>query len=110
MNTLQDSQPKDIAEEILRADRGLDDIQRADLFDAFHDARDENHLVDLMRTIAAPGDVKYLLQAAKQDSMPPVHPATEALTAMNRLDPALLALAEKNPTTAQALISLAKKI
>lgn len=99
----------DIAEAILRADQGLDDVQRADLHDAYYTARDENELVGRLRDIHAPGDTQYLLTAAWKDSRPTPHPAQEALTAMSQLDPALLDLAEKHPQTVRSLLSVVKQ-
>jgi len=98
------SQPTDLAADVLRNTPGISDIERADIWDMYHDSKDANELSQRLQQYATPGDVKYEILRAKKESAP-----RDALVAMSQLEPKLLALAEAHPNVLKALISIAAK-
>lgn len=113
----------DHAANILQNAAGIDDTQRADLHDIFHDSKDANELAQKLQPVVVPDQLKTdLYDAKKRFSIvggvpgapgapvaPAVSKATAALAAMGQLDPRVLELAESHPKTASALISAATK-
>src|ERR1019366_7857303 len=93
----------DHAEPVLRGDPALTDEHRVALWDVFHQSKNPDELTQKLQAVPVPDDTKNRLVQAKHLSMPAVSPTdkvTAALTAMSRLDPSLLELAESHPKTA----------
>lgn len=102
----------DRAAPVLRAASELDDTQRAELHDQFHNSRNPDELAHLLQSSPVPDDVKHQLYDAKKQSMPPVDPVEKAIAVVNRigqLSPKTLELAKKYPRTVAALIGLTAK-
>lgn len=106
----------DHAEPILRA-AGVDNNTKADLWDMFHGSKDEGELAYMLSSLLVPNTLKQGLVDAKQHSIAsrqkPVGDAAEkgfnVLSRLKEMDPQTLALAEKFPKTASALIGLTGK-
>jgi hypothetical protein len=102
----------DHAVPILSAASELDDTQRADLHDVYHNSRDPEELARLLQSVPVPDAIKHKLYDAKKQSMPPVDPVEKAIAVVNRignLSPKTLELAKKYPKTVSALIGLINK-
>lgn len=100
----------DHAKLILQARGAMDDSQRADLWDAFHDAGSSQELAQKLNGVEVPDDVKHDLIRAKQLSDPTPDATDRVISAISQLakiDPAILDIAEKHPTTMKAMVDAA---
>lgn len=100
----------DHAAPILAGDPALSDQNRADLWDAFHQSKDPQELVQRLAPLVVPDDTKHRLFQAKQASMPvapPVDKVTAAIQKMTTIDPQTLELAEAHPNVLKAITSAA---
>jgi hypothetical protein len=94
----------DFASPVLSAAQGIDDVQRADLHDIFHEAKDDDDLAQRLSSYSAPDEVKRKLIDAKIESQGPVEKAFAVIDRLGGLDKA-----EKNSTVARALIAVATR-
>jgi hypothetical protein len=88
------------AEPILRAAEGIDDSQRADLFDHYYDAKSSAELASRLNGIPVSEDLKQELIAAKRLSEPEPTVMDKTVSAINRLasiPQSVLDIAEKHP-------------
>lgn len=102
----------DAAKPILAGEPTINDDQRAELWDTFHNTKDATELAAKLAPLAIPDDTKQQLYSAKQRMAAPPEPvdrATKALNSIANLDPKVLEMAEKYPTVAKTLISVAEK-
>jgi hypothetical protein len=102
----------DHAAPILAASPYVNDDERADLHDVFHNSKDHNELARQLQTIAVPDDLKHQLFAAKKLQSPepaPIDKATEAIQRVGQIDPKILELAEKYPNVTKILAAAASE-
>ena len=95
---------------ILRGEPTIDDNQRADLFDIFHNSKDPAELVEHLAPLAVPDDLKTQLLDKKKKLVPPVMPidkVTDVINRMKAIDPAALETAEAHPNVLKALTTAA---
>lgn len=100
---------EDPAEPILNASPLSDDV-RAQAWDIFHNAQSPEDLARDLSPLDIPDSVKRGLFAAKNvtaTALGPVDKIKRSLTQMSRIDPKVLATAEKFPTVAKAMIGAA---
>lgn len=98
----------DLAEPILRNAKILDQL-KADLFDIFHDAPNADSLARKLQSVAISGNLKDQLLAAKRKSVgggsnENLERAIDAIKRLEKMDPRVLELAEKNPTITAVLL------
>jgi hypothetical protein len=101
---------QDHASPILQGEPTINDQQRSELWDTFHQSKDPNELVQKLTPLAIPDDLKHKLFQAKQTSMPappPVDKVTEAVQKMVALDPKVLDVAEAHPNLLKAFTTAA---
>ncbi len=100
------------AEPILRAAEGMDDSERARLFDLYHDAKDVKALSAKLATENLPPSlIDSLLSAKKLSESEPSHldRITEAVNRLSTIDPTTLEIAEKHPHILKALFDAATR-
>lgn len=100
----------DHAEPILR-NAPISDEAKADLWQAFHESKDPEELVQKLRPLIVPDQVKTDLYEKKKFLQPSgsVDTAVSALTKLRDLPPEVLELAETHPKIASLLVSAAAK-
>ena len=101
---------QDHAAPILSAEPAINDQQREQLWDVFHQSKDPNELAQKLVPLAVPDDLKHKLWTAKQSVAPVVPPVDKTVAAMQRmvdLDPKVLATAEAHPNVLKVLTSAA---
>jgi len=111
---MDEQQPSfvDHAAPILAASPYVNDDERADLHDVFHNSKDHNELARQLQTIAVPDDLKHKLFQAKKLQSPepaPIDKATEAINRVGSIDPKVLELAEKYPNVTKILAAAASE-
>jgi hypothetical protein len=101
------------AEPILRAAQGISDVDRADLFDAYHESENANDLAGRLQSVEGLSpDIASKLIAAKHSSEPVpsnLDRAVEAIHSVAKLDPQILEVAESHPVVMRGLVSAATK-
>jgi hypothetical protein len=100
----------DHAEPILR-NAPIPDSLKGDLWQAFHESKDPEELVQRLQPLVVPDQVKTDLYEKKKFLQPSgsVDTAVSALTKMRDLPPEVLDLAEAHPKIASLLVSAASK-
>lgn len=103
----------DRVEGILRVDENLADPHKESLWDLFHATRSANELAGHLQPLSVSPETKNRLYHAKlqQDderAADPVSHVRNAFTKLGEMDPQILELAEKYPTSARALINAAQ--
>ena len=96
------------AEPILRAAEGLDDLQRANLFDIYHDAKSSTELTGKLNGLSVSDELKAALIAAKKVSDPEPDAMDKVFDTMSRMDPKTLELAEGHPEVLRVLADAVK--
>src|SRR5665213_2546759 len=104
----------DHASGVLQGAQGIDDTQRADLWDAFQ-SKNPDELKQHLDTLPIPDDVKQKLHGAKLASVappagPPIGQAEKGLSVISRMaamNPKELDLAESHPNILKVLVGAA---
>jgi hypothetical protein len=100
---------KDHAVEILKGEPTINDSQRSDLWDLFHQSANATELARRLHTMPLRPDLKeQLLRAKNKPSVKP-DPIEKVLDAMQRMDPKVLDLAEKHPHMLKLVVDLATR-
>jgi hypothetical protein len=102
----------DAAKPILAGEPTINDDQRAELWDTFHNTKNATELATKLAPLSIPDDTKQQLYSAKQRAVAPPEPidrAAKALNSIANIDPKVLEMAEKYPTVAKTLITVAEK-
>lgn len=102
----------DPAAPILAGEPTINDEQRAALWDVFHGSKSPEELAVKLQPLSVPNDLKQQLFSAKKSTSPtpkPLEGAVKAINVLRNMDPDSLALVEKYPNAAKALISAAEK-
>ena len=97
------------AEPILRAAEGLDDSQRANLFDIYHDATSSTELTGKLNGLSMSHELKAALIAAKKVSDPEPDAIEKIIDAFVRIPKAELDRAEKFPHVLKHLADAGRK-
>lgn len=98
---------EDLATPILAGDPQLDDDTRANLWDAFHNSKNPNELMQTISGFGVPEDTAQRLLQAKTQSLQPAAPKTPveaALQTISRIPEEQLSAAEAHPTVFKALV------
>jgi hypothetical protein len=106
----------DNAKNILASEPSLDNHERAALWERFHDSKTAQDLAARLSDLDVPNHIVESLIAAKKLQEPeapatadaPKNPTIDALEHMQKISPAVLALAEKCPIVMGALLKNAK--
>lgn len=85
----------------------IDDVQKADLHDIFHNSKDENELAQRLQPLVVPDQVKSDLYEAKKRFRPAGDVLEKGFAVIDRLGG--IDQAESHPKIATALIQLAAK-
>jgi hypothetical protein len=100
----------DHAAPILSAEPAINDQQREQLWDVFHQSKDPNELAQKLVPLAVPDDLKHKLWTAKQAVAPAIPPVDKTVAAMQKmvaLDPKVLETAEAHPNVLKVMTSAA---
>lgn len=95
---------------ILSGEPTINDEQRADLYDTFHNSKDPNELVQKLKPLVIPDDLKQRLYDEKKKMtpiLPPLDQTAAIMTRMSKMDPAVLDLAESHPNVLKAMAAAA---
>jgi hypothetical protein len=104
----------DHAKRILTDEPSLDDHERAEAWDRFHDSKSVRDLEARLSDLDVPSHIVEALLAAKKLQEPPVEPAEPtnptlvALAHLKKIDPKVLELAERHPTVTASLLKNTK--
>jgi hypothetical protein len=100
----------DHAAPILAGSPEINDEDRAELWDIFHESKDHNELARRLAPLAIPSALSAQLYDAKKKNAPitePLDKATEAINRVGQIDPKIMEMAEKYPNVLKALTTAA---
>jgi hypothetical protein len=103
---------QDHASPILAADSTVNDENRSQLWDIFHQSKDANELAAKLQPLPYADDLKHKLWTAKQSIAPPAKPepvdkVSAAISKMVALPPDVLDKAEQHPQVLKAFTTAA---